>query len=251
MTKHALKKANDKQEGNIEYYECTDCGKLFRDEAGTDEITQKDTVIPKVAAPKGRPVIKNTIANSAKKTNDVIWDKTNVTGATGYIVEWRARGGKTWAKRYAGNTVRSYTSGLTIGNLYEIQVTPYKAATATTEEVRGTSSEIVYRYFFTTQKIRLASKSKGTFTMSWAKDPKATGYQVLYTTNANGSGAAQNLKNIKASATSYTASTILVGSKSQKLKSGTTYYVQVREVRTVGGKNYIGNISCPVAVKVR
>ena len=87
--------------------------------------------------------------------------------------------------------------------------------------------------------------------MSWAKDPKATGYQVLYTTNANGSGAAQNLKNIKASATSYTASTILVGSKSQKLKSGTTYYVQVREVRTVGGKNYIGNISCPVAVKVR
>jgi hypothetical protein len=37
----------------------------------------------------------------------------------------------------------------------------------------------------------------------------------------------------------------------QKLQSGKTYYVQVREVRSVGGKNYIGNISNPVAVKIK
>lgn len=32
-------------EGNIEYYVCTACGKLFADEAGTTEITEADTVV--------------------------------------------------------------------------------------------------------------------------------------------------------------------------------------------------------------
>ena len=87
--------------------------------------------------------------------------------------------------------------------------------------------------------------------MSWTRDPKATSYQVLYTTNSNGSGAAQNIKTAGASATSITVKDIKVNGKTQALKSGTTYYVQIREVRSVGGKNYIGNISCPVAVKVK
>ena len=220
-------------------FTCTVCGET------------KTEVIPKVTAPTSKVTILNTVANSAKKTNDVIWDKSKVKGATGYIIEWRARGASKWASTRVGNVTRGVTSGLTIGNLYEIRVTPYKAATATTAEVKGTPSDIVYRYFFTTQKIRLASNSKGTFTMSWAKDPKATSYQVLYTTNSNGAGAAQNIKTAGASATSITVKDIKVNGKVQKLKSGTTYYVQVREVRTVGGKNYIGNISCPVAVKVK
>ena len=220
-------------------YTCTVCGET------------KTEAIPKVTAPSGKVTILNTLANSAKKTNDVIWDKSKVKGATGYIIEWRARGASKWASRKVGNVTRGVTSGLTIGNLYEIRVIPYKPATATTAEVKGTPSDIVYRYFFTTQKIRLASNSKGTFTMSWAKDPKATSYQVLYTTNSNGSGAAQNIKTAGASATSITVKDIKVNGKVQKLKSGTTYYVQVREVRTVGGKNYIGNISIPVAVKVK
>ena len=207
--------------------------------------------IPKVKPPTGKVTILNTVANSAKKTNDVIWDKSSVTGANGYIIEWRAKGASKWASTKVGNVTRGVTSGLTIGGLYEIRVTPYKAASATSAEVIGTPSNIVYRYFFTTQKIRLASNSKGTFTMSWAKESKATSYQVLYTTNSNGSGAAQNIKSVGASATSITVKDIKVNGIVQKLKSGTTYYVQVREVRTVGGKNYIGNISCPVAVKVK
>ena len=33
--------------GNIEYYTCSKCGKLYKDEAGTDEITAEDTIITK------------------------------------------------------------------------------------------------------------------------------------------------------------------------------------------------------------
>ena len=87
--------------------------------------------------------------------------------------------------------------------------------------------------------------------MSWAKNSAATGYQVLYTTNKNGSGAAQNIKTAGASATSITVRDIKVNGKAQALRSGTTYYVQIREIKKVGNITYIGNISCPVAVKVR
>ena len=197
--------------------------------------------IPKASAPTGTVIIRNTIANSSRRTNDVIWDKSSVRGATGYEINWRARGAKTCASKKVGNTVRGTTTGLTIGGLYEFRVRPYKAATATTAETYGAWSATVYRYFHTTETIRLASKKRGCFTMSWKKNASATGYQVMYTRNSNGAGAANNIRNVGASSNSYTQT---------GLNPGSTYYVQVREIRKVGGINYIGNISCPVAVKI-
>lgn len=197
----------------------------------------KFTIAPKTTpAPTGKVTILNTIANSAKKTNDVIWDKSKVKNATNYEINWRARGASKWASTTVGNTVRGTTSGLTIKGLYEIRVRPMNSAKA------GQWSNSVYRYFHTTEKIRLTSKGKGSFTMSWKKNPQATGYQVLFTTNKNGSGAANNINTVGANATSFTKS---------GLRSGTTYYVQVREIKRVGSITYIGNISCPVAIKVK
>ena len=186
--------------------------------------------------PYGKAIIRNTIANSAKRTNDVIWDYSRVKGEDCYEINWRARGAAKWASRTVGVTTRGTTSGLTVGNLYEIRVRPKKGG------IGGKWSDTVYRYFHTTQKIRLASRSKGSFTMSWQRNPNATSYQVMFSTNSNGAGAAKNINNVSSSATSFTKT---------GLRSGVTYYVQVREIRKVGGINYIGNISCPVAVKVR
>lgn len=199
-----------------------------------------------IFAPGGAVTIRNTIANSAKRTNDVIWSYDE---ATKYQMAYRPRNG-TWLFKNVRNE-RGQMTGLKIGSLYEIKVRPYIDLPESSEKLFGDWSEIIYRYFHTTQKIRLTSKSKGTFTMSWAKNPNATGYQILYTTNKNGSGAAQNIVNIGANATSVTRSTIKLNGKTQTLKSGVTYYVQVREIKRVGSINYIGNISCPVAVKVK
>ena len=55
-------------------------------------------------------------------------------------------------------------------------------------------------------------------------------------------GAAKNINTVGASATSFTK---------KGLKSGTTYYVQIREIKKVGSTTYIGNISNPVKVKVK
>ena len=42
------KEATAEAEGNVEYWRCTGCGKLFSDAAGTKEIKRADTVIPKL-----------------------------------------------------------------------------------------------------------------------------------------------------------------------------------------------------------
>ena len=47
LTKVPAKPATCTEDGNIEYYQCSDptCGKLYKDAAGTQEITKADTVI--------------------------------------------------------------------------------------------------------------------------------------------------------------------------------------------------------------
>ncbi len=210
--------------------------------------TQKKTVtnIPKlhsskVTAPTGKPTILNTIANSAKKTNDVIWDKSKVKGANKYEINWKARTSKKWASATVGNVTRGKTTGLSIGGLYDIRVRPV-AVSAIGKKASGAWSNTVYRYFHTTGGISLSSTAKGSFTMKWRKNSAATGYQIMFTTNSNGSGAAKNINTVGASATSFTK---------KGLKSGTTYYVQIREIKKVGSTTYIGNISNPVKVKVK
>ena len=42
------KEATAEAEGNVEYWRCTGCGKLFSDAAGTTEISKADTVLPKL-----------------------------------------------------------------------------------------------------------------------------------------------------------------------------------------------------------
>ena len=50
LTKHARVEATTKSAGNIEYYTCQNCPKIFADKDGKTEITAEDTVIPKIEA---------------------------------------------------------------------------------------------------------------------------------------------------------------------------------------------------------
>ena len=45
LSKTEAKEAACTEDGNIEYWTCSECGKLYSDEEGTTEITEKDTVI--------------------------------------------------------------------------------------------------------------------------------------------------------------------------------------------------------------
>lgn len=51
LVRHAAVAATEEAEGNIEYWECSECKKLFKDAEGKNEISLKDTVIPKLPDP--------------------------------------------------------------------------------------------------------------------------------------------------------------------------------------------------------
>ena len=76
--------------------------------------------------------------------------------------------------------------------------------------------------------------------MTWAKDAKATGYQIQYSQKSNMKGATTITVKGKAK-TKYTI---------KGLKSGKKYYVKVRPIKK-SGKTYIGSLSKAKAVKVK
>ncbi len=58
LTKTDYVEATCGKNGNIEYWTCTACGKIFSDEECTDEITQEETIIPKTGehTPAGKVI---------------------------------------------------------------------------------------------------------------------------------------------------------------------------------------------------
>ena len=66
LTKTEAKDATCTEAGNIEYWTCSKCEKLYSDEAGTKEITQKDTV----AAAKGHSWSGWTVTKKATCTEN-------------------------------------------------------------------------------------------------------------------------------------------------------------------------------------
>ena len=51
MVHHENVAATEESEGSIEYWDCSECGKLFKDAEGKTEISLADTVIPKLPNP--------------------------------------------------------------------------------------------------------------------------------------------------------------------------------------------------------
>ena len=57
LIKHDRVEATETVSGNIEYWECSECHKLFSDENGENEITLEDTIIPKKAKTTEEPKV--------------------------------------------------------------------------------------------------------------------------------------------------------------------------------------------------
>ena len=68
----AAKAATCTQDGNIEYYAC-DCGRYYKDEAATQEITDKNSVIIKATGHQNTTYIARVPANCTKDGNVAHW----------------------------------------------------------------------------------------------------------------------------------------------------------------------------------
>ena len=82
------------------------------------------------------------------------------------------------------------------------------------------------------QSISLVNKIKKQLTIKWKKNTKASGYQVVYSTNKKFTGK-KTVRKAKTT-TSY---------KIKGLKKGKKYYVKVRSYKTVNGKRIYGAYS--------
>ena len=168
----------------------------------------------------------NTTAKLGKRRMYVNWNK--VDGAAKYVVAYR-KVGKGWTTKTTTKT--SYTiKGMKSRGLYE-----FKVASIGKNGEQSEWSAVSYRYFF--GKNPTLRRGKGSVRVKWAKDKKATGYQVFYSTHKNMSGAKVITLNGKAK-TSY---------KITGLKKGQRVYVKVRPLKN----GYIGVLSRVRSAKAR
>lgn len=160
------------------------------------------------------------------------WKK--VTGATGYKVY---RNGSLIATIKSGTTV-TYTdkAANTNGTKYTFKV----VATAST----GTStlSKSLTTYRVSRPAISSAKNSSAkTMKVTWGKNSKATGYEIMYSTSKSFASGNKTVKVTKAS----TVSRGIGG-----LTKGKTYYVKMRTYKTVSGKTYYSAWSVVKTVKI-
>ena len=107
---------------------------------------------------------------------------------------------------------------------------------------KGKYGDTINRTFVITPRkttFSVKSKAKGKITVRTAKRPEAEKYQIQYSTSSKFKGAKTYTMSAKSTKGVISAS------------SGKTYYVRVRTVKTVGGKNYYSRWSAASKVKVK
>ena len=133
-TGHFLKKierveATDTTEGNIEYYECTVCHKLFYDSTGSMEITDKSSIViqPSGVTPTSKPAETATPAETPKPSQ--VTPKpvdTSVRDTSGAIYRVTSSDSKTPTVEYkkttavVGGSVKIKSSVKVLGITYKI-----------------------------------------------------------------------------------------------------------------------------------
>ena len=242
----STKEATCTDEGHNAYYHCKDCGKFFKDENGTIEMTQQEVTIPalghdwvysqtveptytddgytlyicsrcdetKKSDYTDKLILKYPELTSASNTTSGIqlkWSK--VTDATGYIL-YRKTGNGSWSR------IADIKNGSTVSYIDKTA----KSGTTYTYTIRAYSGKYMSDWKTTKTIKRLADPTVSSASnitagvqVKWSKVTGATGYIVYRKT---GKGSWSRVADIKSGSTvSYTDKTA---------KSGTTYTYTVR-----------------------
>ena len=81
------------------------------------------------------------------------------------------------------------------------------------------------------QTASVSNKTKGSIKVSWKKDTKATGYEIVYASNKSFTKGVKTVKISKNATTSYSI---------KDLKKGKSVYVKVRSYKVADGKHIHG-----------
>ena len=166
---------------------------------------------------------------------------------TGVKITWKKVTGATGYKVYRGSTlVKTITSGSTVtytdkaantnGTKYVFKVVA-KAGTGD-----STLSKSVTTYRVSRPAISsLTNSAAGKMNVKWAKNAKATGYEIMYSTSKSFASGNKTVK-----ITSKATVSKVIGS----LTKGKPYYVKIRTYKTVSGTKYYSTWSAVKNVKI-
>ena len=171
-------------------------------------------------------------ADNQAKGIKLTWKK--VDGANGYHVYRDSTRIKTITS--GGTVTYTDTAANTNGTKYTYKI----VAKASTGNSTLSKSLTTYRVAQPAVKTLTNSSSKK-MTVTWAKNARATGYQIQYSTDS-GFKSGNNSVNVS------NVSTVskVIGS----LSKGKTYYVRIRTYKTAGSKNYWSAWSAKKSVKI-
>lgn len=189
-------------------------------------------------------VPKTTTINTPTIAADGItvkWTK-NTTGSGYYI--YRSDNGAAYkkVKTVTSNATVSWkdTSAKTNGNKYQYKIIAYKTVNGIT--CQSAYSSIKTIYFISKPVISsLTNSASLKMLIKWARNTKATGYEIQYSTSSGFSGA----KSVTATGTASTLSKTIAS-----LIKGKTYYVRIRSYKTVSKVKYYSAWSATKSVKI-
>lgn len=205
----------------------------------SESLTYKSVVSPvKSVYYLTRPT--PSIANTASGVK-LSWAKN--AKATGYYVYKSIDGGKTYKKikTVTSNATISYTDSYakTNGTRYLYKVYAYKTVSGST--YTSLASDVKSMYFVSRPSVSSVSNTTGLkMLIKWAKNTKASGYVIQYSTNSSFSSP----KSSTVTSNSTVSKTI------SNLTKGKTYYVRIRSYKTVGGVKYYSAWSTAKTVKI-
>lgn len=192
--------------------------------SSTYKIVKKDTAAV--------PEVKNqTISGTSSYT------KTYGSKAFKLNVKTNGNGKLTYASSNKKVATVSGTGTVSLKGPGKTTITVKAAATST---YKAASKKITITVKPKKQSVSISGKIKRRLTLKWKRDTKASGYELVYSTNKKFT--VRTIQRKAATKTSYTL---------KGLKKGKVYYVKVRSFKTVNGKHIYGAYSTTKKAKVK
>ena len=267
LTSIAAKASTCKTVGNIAYYRCTICGKLFKDAGAVQEITLTSTVIPKLAhttkeemiskektkatLKKDGKIVRNyqtkctvcgDIISTRKTTEIVYYPKTIKLSKEKFKYNKKVQIPTVIVKDRKGNTIDSKYYTVTYSNKKSKKVGEYSVTIKFSGNYKGTK-ELKYTIRPQGTKLKKLKSGSKQFKATWNKNTdQTTGYQIQYATND---------KFTKNASKELIEDNKKTSNKYKKLKAKKKYYVRIRTYKTVKGKKIYSSWSETLSVKTK
>jgi len=222
---------------------CEICGKVYEPQNEIPAINHnyKKYTTKATLTKNGKIVEKCTVCNDVAKTTKIYAAKTVKLSASKYTYNGKAKKPSVVVKNSKGKKISSSNYTVTYAKGRK-NIGKYKVTIKFKNNYKGTKT----LYFTISPKkvsdLKIKSSAKKQLTISWKKDTKVSGYEIVYATNS---------KFTKGKTTTKISSYKTTKKVFKKLSSKKTYYVKVRSYKKVSGKTYYGAYCKTKSVKIK